>query len=284
MLVRLLAALVAMAFLAPLSPVWAGEGGVYTVSRAPQLSVFATARTWQPFVDYLSRATGFNFKLKLYKKRAVFETDINAGTPDFFFGNPGYIIVGNKLHGYQPLIRSSARTLNGIIVVRAESRYKTVKDLDGLKIAFPDKNALASSLYIRALLAENEQIKFEPVYVGGHDKVYQNVANGSFEAGGGIHRTLNRETPALRLALRVLYETPDMSPHPLSAHPRVPATVRAAVSRAVLKLADSETGRKMLKSLKIEKPVAADFERDYRPVEKLALKMYAPLLEKQVAN
>ncbi len=278
MFIRLFTALLAVVFLAPISPVWAGEGGVYTVSRAPQLSVLSTVRSWRPFVDYLSRETGFTFKLKTYQKRAVFETDITAGTPDFFFANPGYMIVGNKLHGYQPLIRSSARKLKGIIVVRAVSRYKTVKDLDGLKLAFPGKNSLAASLYIRALLAENENIKFEPIYVGGHDKVYQNVVNGSFEAGGGIHRTLNRETPALRQALRVLYETPGMSPHPLTAHPRVPATVQAAVTAAVLKLADSETGQKMLMKLEIENPVTADFERDYRPVEKLALKMYAPLL------
>ncbi|NQU61157.1 MAG: phosphate/phosphite/phosphonate ABC transporter substrate-binding protein [Rhodospirillales bacterium] len=264
--------------LTALGPAQAGEPRTFTLSRAPQLSAITTARTWQPFVDYLTQETGHKIVLKLYNRRLDFDHDVVAGIPDFYYGNPGYFVVGRKLHGYRPLIRSNARQLKGIVVVRADSPFKSVKDLDGQKIAFPAANALAASLYIRALLVEREKINFKPHYVGSHDNVYRNVANGTFPAGGGVHRTLNRETKGLKKSLRVLYETPGMSPHPLTAHPRVPADVAMAVQKAVLKLRDSEDGMKMLKKLKIEKPVIANFERDYLSMEELGLKMYAPLL------
>lgn len=259
-------------------PASAETATVYTISRAPQLSPSVLAKIWQPFIDYLTTETGSSFRLKLYGTRRDFEKDLVQGTPDFFFGNPGYFIVGRKLHNYSPLVRSNARLLKGIIVVRKDGPIRTIADLDGQVLAFPDANALAASLYLRIILREREGIDFKPVYVGSHGNVYRNVANKLIVGGGGVHRTFDREPAELRSHLRVLYETPGLSPHPISVHPRVPLALTTAVKTATLKLQTTEEGRTMLKSLKLQKPVAADFIRDYQFIEELALKMYAPLV------
>ncbi|MBT7944233.1 MAG: phosphate/phosphite/phosphonate ABC transporter substrate-binding protein [Alphaproteobacteria bacterium] len=261
-------------------PASAMAAPVYTISRAPQLSPTVLAKIWQPYVDYLIKNTGYSFRLKLYGKRTDFEKDLVQGTPDFFYGNPGYFIVSHQLHNYAPLVRSGARQLKGIIVVSKDSPFQTIADLNGLSLAFPGPTALAASLYIRTLLKEREGIDFKPLYVGNHENVYRNVANKVTMAGGGVHRTLNREPEELRKHLRVIYETPGMSPHPISVHPRVPAAVATAVKEATLLLQTTVGGQKMLKNLKIQKPVAADFTKDYLSIEELALKMYAPLVSK----
>jgi len=150
-----------------------------------------------------------------------------------------------------------------------------VRELDGQTIGFPDANAFAASPYMRALLQEKERIHFQAQYFTTHGSVYRHVISGDVVAGGGVNTTLARERPETRSALRVLYETPGTAPHPLSAHPRVPAPDRERMIKAILGMEQDETGRRMLRSIQIIKPVRADFARDYAPLEKLNLQKYA---------
>ena len=270
------AAIFAVAALLVTSMTPAGEAAerVYTLARAPQLSTATMAKIWQPYVDYLSREVGVKIKLVLYNLRENFETDLQAGTPDLAYGNPGYFVVSHLLHGYVPLIRSGAKPLVGILVAKSDGGVRTLDALRGQEIAFPNRNAWAASLLMRAQLTESKGIAFKPVYVGSHDDVNRNVAAGRFVAGGGVLRTFNREPEALRKRLLVIYKLPGVAPHPLFAHPRVPESVRQAVIAATLKLVDSDEGHALLKNLAIRKPIIADYDRDYRTIEPIASKMY----------
>jgi phosphonate transport system substrate-binding protein len=102
---------------------------------------------------------------------------------------------------------------------------------------------------------------------------------GAEAAGGGVYRTLQGEPESLANQLKVIFETPPMPPHPLSAHPRVPLELRRRMQEAVLKLAETEEGRAMLASVRIKNPVIAEFERDYRSIVGLGTAMYAFLLQ-----
>lgn len=72
---------------------------IYTLARAPQLSVEIINKTWIPFVKYLSDKTGNEIKLKVYTSRRKFEADIERGSVDFYFGSPAYRVIGHELHG-----------------------------------------------------------------------------------------------------------------------------------------------------------------------------------------
>jgi phosphonate transport system substrate-binding protein len=256
----------------------AASGGAYVFARAPQLSALTIRRVWQPLIDHLSKATGATVLLKVYSDRDGFERDLAEGTPDLVYGNLGYMVVGNELHGYVPLVRSDRSRLKGILVVRRDSPAGSVADLAGARIAFPAESAFAASLALRHALVTDQGLDFEPVYVGSHDNVYRNVASGRFAAGGGVYRTLNQEAQELRGTLRVLYETGEFAPHPIMAHPRVPPHVRAAVANAVLALESTEEGRAMLDRLKIKDPVRALYDRDYLPIRDFSLRMYGALV------
>jgi phosphonate transport system substrate-binding protein len=90
----------------------------------------------------------------------------------------------------------------------------------------------------------------------------------------GVNVTLARERPELRDELRVLYETPGTAPHPLCAHPRIPADLRETVTRAILEMGKNDNGRSLLKRIDILQPVRATYERDYQPLEKLNLQKF----------
>lgn len=246
----------------------------YTLAVVPQASPAETYRRWAPFAEQLQRATGQHLQLRVYRTFDEFETDLVNGRADFAYMNPYHFLMARKAQGYLPLVRDGSRLLSGQLLVRRDSPLKSVKELNGKTIAFPDPNAFAASLYMRALLQEKAKIRFTPSYFGTHSNVYRHVILGDVAAGAGVNVTLARERAEIRDELRVLYETPGTAPHPLCAHPRIPADLREAVTRAVLELGKNDNGRTLLKRIDILQPVRATYARDYQPLEKLNLKKF----------
>jgi len=251
---------------------------VFTIARAPQLSITKTEKAWSPYIQYLNESTNSQFVLKLYDDRDLFERDIQKGVVDFYFGNPGYGVVGHLNHDYLPIIRSNNKKLQGIIVVREDSDLKRVTDLQNKKLVFPGKTAFAASLLIRHFLGLHYDLSFDEGYVVGHDNVYRNVLNGNYVAGGGVYKTLNREPEGLRNQLRVIYKTPGVSSHPFMVHPSVPGYVKKLVVSNTLLLNKTEKGKKILKKIKLSKPVVTDYKKDYSSLEPLVKKVYKYLL------
>ena len=107
----------------------------YLLAVVPSAPPVAIHATWVPFVDALSRATGLTFKLKVYEKMSDFETEIEEGVPDIIFASPTQTVLARKTQGYIPLVKSS-KQLAGVLFVRKDSPYRSVRDLEGKEIAF----------------------------------------------------------------------------------------------------------------------------------------------------
>ncbi|MBI1865727.1 MAG: phosphate/phosphite/phosphonate ABC transporter substrate-binding protein [Nitrospirae bacterium] len=246
----------------------------YTLAVVPQLPPLAAHRAWAPFARRLSEGTGTEIRLKIYQTLSEFENDLFKGIPDFAFMSPCDQVRAAGAVGYVPLVRDGGEPLKGILVVRKDSPVNTVRDLDGMELAFPAPNSCAASLYMRSLLAEKEKIRFAPRYAVSHTNAYRNVILGMTRAGSGANKTLERDTPEVRAELRVLYETPGMVTHPLSAHPRVSLNLRQTIVENILRMADDEAGRRILKEIQMPRPVKTDYARDYKPLERLGLDRY----------
>jgi phosphonate transport system substrate-binding protein len=245
-----------------------------TLALVPQSPAAVMHRQWAPFVERLGREAGVTIRLRVYRGFAEFEAELQRGLPDLVYLNPYQQLRAHKSQGYRPLVRNGARALTGVLVVRHDSPARALRDLDGAHIAFPDPNAFAASLYMRALLQEQGKIRFHAHYLSTHANVYRHVILGRMAAGGGVNLTLERESPETRQALRVLYETPPVVPHPLSAHPRLPTALQETLTRAALRLHEDEAGRALLQRVDLAEPVRADQARDYQPLEQLRLDRY----------
>lgn len=246
----------------------------YTLAVVPQRTPAITHRNWSPFLERMARDTGHRYLLRVYRTFEEFESDLSNGIPDLVYMNPYHQLRAHRSQGYRPLVRDDSTTLSGVLVVPRESPVKTVQDLDGQVIGFPDPNAFAASLYMRALLREKEKIRFTPQYFTTHGNVYRHVITGDIAAGGGVNTTLAGDRPETRAALRVVYVTPGTAPHPLSAHPRVRAQDREKITVAMLRLRDDDEGQRLLRAISMSNPKRADFTRDYAPLEKLNLHRY----------
>lgn len=245
----------------------------YTFSVVPQFKPAQLQSEWGPILERVSRETGIKLKLVIPSSTLKFEGELNQGTPDFAFMNPYHEVIAMKAHGYIPLLRDK-KPLSGILVVRKDSPYKNLKDLDGKIIGFPSPNAFGASLYMRALLTEQSAIKFTPRYLNNHNLVFKHVSLGHVAAGGTVNAALIDETQDMKDQLTVLFKTPDVASHPISVNPRVPANVRKSVIASFLGMQQDVEGRAMLADIRFPNPVDANYQHDYQPLEKLNFQKY----------
>jgi phosphonate transport system substrate-binding protein len=196
-----------------------------------------------------------------------------AGEFDFAYMNPYHFIEARKTQGYLPLVRDTGKKLKGILVVRKDAAIDDVEQLQDQAIAFPSPNALGASLMMRAQLAREFKLRFEPRYVKSHDSVYLNVVMGRTVAGGGVGRTLAKQPSEVREQLRVLYTTPAVASHPFTVHPRVPETARSLVQNALIVMGECESGQELLAKIPIGMAGAAMSE-DYAPLQAMELEAF----------
>jgi len=239
-----------------------------TVSVAPQFTAVKIQRSWTPFLERLTVLTGVAFDLRHYPSIPAFEEGFKRGETDLVYLGPYHAVTAKHGQGYTPLWHDTT-PLAGILVVRADSKITSLKQLARASIAFPAPNSFGASLYLRGLL-ESQGIPFTPVYVNTHQNVYRSVLLGDTQAGGGVKRTLGGESASVQGQLRILYTSPAVAPHPVVAHPRVPTALQEKILAAVLVMG-AGSDRSLLAEVGFESPVRADYGRDYAPLEKLNL-------------
>lgn len=244
----------------------------YTFAAVPQYEQRKLFGIWKPIVDELARRSGLQLKLVTTLTVPEFEREVAKGSFDFNFANPYHIMRESQHQGYIPLVRDQV-PLQGILVVPKASPIRGVAELGGKTLAIPSPNAFGASLLIRADLENIYHVRMNILNVKTHSSVYLNVATGAADAGGGVQKTLEEQDPGIRDALRIIYTTRSIPSHPVSAHPRVPKPAREALRKALLEMATTAEGQRLLAAVPMTQPVAASID-DYRVVQELGLERY----------
>ena len=241
----------------------------YSFGVVPQYDQRQMFATWKPILDELENRTGLFFKLVFTPTIPAFEKEFLKGAYDFVYLNPYHLLRANKSAGYYPIVRDRAK-LRGILVARKDSPIKSPSELNGKSIVFPAPNSMGASLLMRADLSNLFHVRFTPLYVTSHDSVYLHVAKGLAEAGGGVEKTLQEQEPAVKDALKVIYETRPIPSHPVASHPRVAASVVEKVRRGFIEMESTPGGRELLSKIPMNHPVSTAL-KDYSPMMKWGL-------------
>lgn len=249
---------------------------VYTFDVVPQLTAAKIYTTWSPLLQRVGQEAGLCFELRVSPTIPEFEQKLLKGEPEFAFLNPYHAVLAYQKKKYQPLLADSQDLLTGILVVRADSPIKSLDELKGKNVTFPAPNAFAASLLIRAELAK-KKIDINPVFVKTHSNVYRSIIGKDAMAGGGVNNTLDNEAHEVRQQLRVLFETPAYTPHPIVTLPSVPNAVRDRFLKAMIKLEQDDEGRKLLDGINLNKPQAVTYAKHYKPLESLQLEKFLVL-------
>ncbi len=230
------------------------------VGVVPQFESQRMARIWLPILDQLGASTGNRFQLIAAQSIPDFEHAFKRGEYDLAYLNPWHAVMAHQAQGYRPLIRDGARSLKGILVVHVDSGITDLAQLNNTEIAFPAPNALGASLLMRAELARLHGLSITPRYVDTHSSVYFNVALRATAAGGGVMRTLREQPDALQKRLRVLYETREVPPHPVVAHPRLDVDLIDAIRSALLAMNEDPAKAQLLANVPIKRAVQVSMD------------------------
>ncbi len=266
-------------FGAPANANWLGEANttkVYTFEVVPQFTAAKIYTTWSPLLQRVGQEAGLCFELRVSPTIPEFEQRLLKGETEFAFMNPYHAVLAYQKKKYQPLLADNSELLTGILVVRKDSPIKNLEDLKGQNISFPAPNAFAASLLIRAELAK-KKINTTPVFVKTHSNVYRSVIGRDAVSGGGVNNTLANEPVEIRNQLRVLFETPGYTPHPIATNPSVPASVRERFLKTMLSLTNDPEGRKLLDDVNIAQPQAVSYSKNYKVLESLQLEKFLVL-------
>lgn len=265
-----------LALLAPAAPGTAGpvpapQEKVYTIAVIPSAPSVTLHKQWSPLMERLSRETNLRFRLRMYEKMAAFERDIWGGDPDFIFASPIQTVVARQTNGYVPLVRGGKDIAIGLFV-RKDSAIRNIDDLTGKTISFVGNKNLCS-VFIQHLLGRHrDKLAFTKEYAGSTRNVIINVLLGKSDAGAVFIPELARESEDTRKQLREILVSPEIAPHPFSAHPRVPRSEQERVKKVMLAIAGTADGAELYREVRMASPVAADYTRDYRRLEEIDIK------------
>ncbi|MEM8950725.1 MAG: phosphate/phosphite/phosphonate ABC transporter substrate-binding protein, partial [Pseudomonadota bacterium] len=143
-----------------------------TFGVVPQQSASRLAQIWVPVFDHLSEQTGTKIQFATAKDIPAFEACLARGAYDFAYMNPYHYTTFHTLSGYEAFARQEKKRLRGLIVVRADSNYEHLEELDDQSIAFPSPAAFGASVIPRAEMKSRE-MAIRPSYVKSHDSVYR---------------------------------------------------------------------------------------------------------------
>ena len=238
----------------------------YTFGVVPQQAGNKLSKLWSPILKYLEEKTGYEIRFATTRNIKTFEKRLASGKYDFAYMNPYHYTYFHDQSGYEAFAKAKNKRLKGILVVRKDSQFKDMADLDGEELAFPS-NAFAANLVPRALF-DDAGLDVSPQYVSSHDAVYRNVAKGRYPAGGGVMRTFKNASPEFRNKLRILWTTDGYTPHAFASHPRVPEAAVQRIKKAMLEMERDPEGKKLLKKIRL-KGIEAGQDREWDDVRAL---------------
>ena len=251
------------------TPVFAQAQRPWRFAIVPQFSPLELSKGWAPVMGVLQQV-GIACEMVVHPSIAVFEREFLDGSADFVYLNPYHMVMAYQRQKYQALLHDTL-PLRGAVVVRKDSPVQTLADLDKQRVSFPAPNAFAASLYVRAVLAREAHVTIRPSYEQTHSNAIRQVLTGDSAAAGIVLRTLAREPAEVQSALRIIYTTPPVTPHPVAAHPRVPVAVRSALTQAFLGMAAHANSKALLSAVQLAQPVVANYAAEYAPLSRLKI-------------
>jgi len=189
----------------------------------------------KPLSQYLSDALGRTVLIKPAPDLSKAVDEIASGDVDIAYLTPLAYVKAQRAGNVRVVAKTVTKgrdTFKLMIVVRADSPIRSVRELAGKRFALGDPAAL-----LQRAVVVNAGIRLEQLgsyrFLGHYDNIARGILNGDFDAG------ILKDTTAYQWqqkGLRILHASPDLPPYNIAVSRKLdPATV-AAIQSALLRL------------------------------------------------
>jgi len=232
-----------------------------------QRSIALTAQYWNPILQYVSQKSGVPLQLKMGKTAP--ETTAMTLRGEFAFVYTNHLFTPERIRlGYRVIARPGTPGVRAQIVVRDDSSWRTLADLNGRTVVFPSREAfLGYSVPIVAL--QKAKVEVTPAFAGNQEGAMAQLQAKAVDAAAVNAQIMENYARRENFPYRVLWSSEPYLDLPIMANPNVPRNKIEAVHRAFIGMAADPEGRKILEDgaalLKLSGPlgfIAAD-NNDY---------------------
>lgn len=144
----------------------------------------------KPLKDYLEKQLGKKIELVVTTDYSSMIEAMRFGRLDLaYFGPLSYVLARSKseIEPFAAMVKDGKPTYRSVIIANVKAGVNSYKDIKGKKVAYGDRVSTSSHLIPKTVLAEAGIVverDYSAHFVGTHDAVAMNVANGNADVGG----------------------------------------------------------------------------------------------------
>lgn len=259
---------------------------VVTIAILPAYSLDVMAHRYLPFMEYLSRETGYRIEYVSSLSYTHYLGVVEHSRVDFGFQNPLLFQILKKTRGAYPVAQvvgpGGSLVERGVIAVRADSGIQEIGQLKGKRVMAISKAALVGYLAQAQRLVEagvQPEGEVRTIRGGKQDELLvRGLLGGRVDAVFVREAALKALEGSAALArIRIIGTTEFFPTWCLAAFPETDPTVVSRVQAAVLKLtAENPEQAPLLEAMGALRFVAADPEQ-YQRVSDLVAALGVPI-------
>lgn len=166
------------------------DPAVLKVALLPDENASALIKRNQPLKDYLEKTLGKKVDLVVTTDYSSMIEAMRFGRIDIaYFGPLSYVLAKTKsnIEPFVAMVEHGKATYRSIVIANAKASVNTLADIKGKKMVYGDRASTSSHLIPKTMLAQIGLLAdrdYQQHFVGAHDAVAVNVANGNADAGG----------------------------------------------------------------------------------------------------
>jgi phosphonate transport system substrate-binding protein len=197
-----------------------------------QQSPARTAERWNPILHHITTQTGVPLQLRMGPTVQDTNAMMARGEFDFVYTNHNFQTEYDTL-GFRVIARAGGEPIHGVIAVPADSPARTLKDLDGRRIAFPSPDAFVG--YAVPMVALRQAgVKVEAVFAGNQEGALAQLKARRVEAGAVNSKFLAQYAEREGVQFREVFVSQGYPDLAVIAHSRLPAATVEKVRQALL--------------------------------------------------
>ena len=227
----------------------------------------------QDLLDLLTKETGLSFKGVVPTSYAALTEAMGSGNAQVgWMATFNYILAHQKGYADVALISKRFGTENygaeflanvasgfkpAAHIPATDAELPTLLQFKGKRVCFSDEQSTSGHviplIFLKKAGLTDADIP-NPVYAGGHTQVVEALYDGGICDYGTVfvdaRSNIAAEHPDVDNKVQVIFETPALIPNDnMSYAPDLPAELRDKITAAMLKIADTEAGKKALNDL-----------------------------------
>jgi phosphonate transport system substrate-binding protein len=179
----------------------------------PSLSAELLNKNGSFIKEFLEKETGLSIQLKIPDSYDELVDHFNSTVPCFgMMSSQSYVLANQKYGATVKLrtIRFGHSVYYGMIITRAGSGIKELKDLQGKSFAFTDELSTSGYLYPKKMLERNKIKLAKELFAKTHDEVVRLVYEGKADAGAAFYSPPSTEGTIRDARARLKGKFPDV--------------------------------------------------------------------------